>query len=198
MDRDSTMSVRQAIYSRRAVRSYKPDRLDEQTIRTLLCAAVQAPTPARLEPWVFAIVQDPHALRRYSDRAKQLSNQDAARYWTGTAGAYAEGHIDLLDDPAYNIFYDASTLIAIGTRTFGPQASADCWLAAENLMLMACALGLGTCCIGFAIRVLNLPEVKAELAIPDEVTVVAPIIAGVPRVAPGPVPRKPPVILSWR
>jgi hypothetical protein len=59
------------------------------------------------------------------------------------------------------------------------------------------AKGLGTCCIGFAIGILNTPDVKRELGIPEAGAVVAPIIVGVPR---GPIPvqtRKPPVILSW-
>jgi nitroreductase len=75
---------------------------------------------------------------------------------------------------------------------------ADCWLAAENLMLAAYGLGLGTCCIGFAVPVLNTPEVKTELGIPPEASAVAPIIVGVAREKPVPVSRKPPEILCWK
>jgi nitroreductase len=197
MATEPTMSIGQAIHSRRAVRAYRPEQVDEATIRTLLAAAVQAPTAGRLESWAFAIVQDRGALERYSDRAKALYNERMAKYPSSPTVAHAEGHIDLLDDPTYNIFYDAGTLIAICTRSAGPFGVADCWLAAENLMLMACAQGLGTCCIGFAVPVLNEPEVKAELKIPPDTTVVAPIIVGVPRAIPPPPARRPPVILSW-
>jgi nitroreductase len=79
----------------------------------------------------------------------------------------------------------------------GTFVTADCWLAAENLMLAACAMGLGTCCIGFAVPVLNAPDVKRELGIPADVTAVAPIIVGVPRDATPPVPRKGPDVLRW-
>jgi nitroreductase len=197
MNREPTMSLMQAIHARRAIRSFEPDKVDEQAIRALLSAAVQAPTAVQLEPWAFVIVQDPVALKRISDRAKALANDDPARRMGRAPGAHAEGHVAILEDPRYNIFYDAGTLIAICARPLGPFVSADCWLAAENLMLTACALGLGSCCVGFAVRVLNLPETKAELDIPADVTVVAPIIVGVPRVVPAPVPRKPPVVLSW-
>jgi hypothetical protein len=44
---------------------------------------------------------------------------------------------------------------------------ADCWLAPENLMLAACAKGLGACVIGLAVSALSTPEWKAELKIPD-------------------------------
>jgi nitroreductase len=76
--------------------------------------------------------------------------------------------------------------------------AADCWLAAENLMLAACLLGLGTCCIGSAVPVLNSPETKSELAIPADVEAIAPIIVGVPSGPPVEVLRKDPLILSWK
>ena len=47
------------------------------------------------------------------------------------------------------------------------------------------------------VGVLNTPEVKRELGIPEGGAAVAPIIVGVPK---GPIPagtRKPPVVLSW-
>jgi hypothetical protein len=64
-------------------------------------------------------------------------------------------------------------------------------------MLAACSMGLGTCCIGLAVPVLNTAEVKRELSIPAGVTAVAPIIVGVPRSAVPAVARKPPEVLSW-
>ena len=103
----------------------------------------------------------------------------------------------MLSDPNFNIFYDAGTLIIIGCKARGPFVEADCWLAAENLMLAATAKGLGTCCIGFAVGILNTEEVKRELGIPEDGAAVAPIIVGVPR---DPIPagsRKPPAVLTW-
>ena len=68
----SAMSVMDAIYARRAIREYRPVKPDENTIRALLDAAVQAPTAMHGEPWCFAIIQDPALLKRDSDRAKEL------------------------------------------------------------------------------------------------------------------------------
>jgi nitroreductase len=70
--RKANMSIMDAIYKRCSVRSYSPERLDQTTIRTLLAAAVRAPTAVHLEPWTFAILQDTSALKRLSDRAKPL------------------------------------------------------------------------------------------------------------------------------
>lgn len=74
----------------------------------------------------------------------------------------------------------------------GSFVTADCWLAAENLMLAAPAYGLGTCVIGFAVPALADLELRADLGIPPEVLVVAPIIVGVPAATPAPTWRKPP------
>ena len=65
------------------------------------------------------------------------------------------GFLEQLRDPGFSPFYGAGTLIVIYGRSKGPLVTADCWLAAENLMLAACALGLGTCVIGAAVDAFN-------------------------------------------
>ncbi|HUK20365.1 MAG TPA: nitroreductase family protein [Gemmatimonadales bacterium] len=176
-------AVLETIYHRRAVRSFGPDRIDEQTIRTLLAAAVQAPTAMHLEPWTFVVIQDRAVLERYSNRAVAMVKPDAGLTRLVAAGG--------------DIFHGAGTLIVICGKPLGAFVVADCWLAGENLMLAADALGLGTCCIGFAVPLLNAAEVKRELGIPADVTAVAPIIVGVPADIAPPVSRKPPDILRW-
>jgi nitroreductase len=184
-----------AIRGRRAIRSFTPERLGRSVVEDLIVAAIQAPTALHREPWAFAVVQDKERLRRYSDAAKALllEQQRATSFFR----AHEPRAVAVLSDPAFNIFYDAGTLVVIGCTARGPFVEADCWLAAENLMLAATAKGLGTCCIGFAVGILNTPDVKRELGIPEAGAAVAPIIVGVPR---GPIPgqtRRPPVILSW-
>jgi nitroreductase len=186
-----------AIYKRRSVRAYSDKPVGEAAVRELLDAAVQAPTAMHLEPWAFAIVQDKAVLKRYSDRAKAMLRAPAVAVGWGSAGRSASDHPAMLDDPAFNIFYDAGTLIVICRRQKGRFADADCWLAAENLMLAAAQKGLATCCIGFAIPVLNRSAVKRELGIPAEGAAVAAIVVGDARGAVPAVPRKAPQILAW-
>jgi hypothetical protein len=45
----------------------------------------------------------------------------------------------MLADPAFNIFYDAGSLIVVCCKARGRFVDADCWLAAENVMLAATA-----------------------------------------------------------
>ncbi|HVC21755.1 MAG TPA: nitroreductase family protein, partial [Vicinamibacterales bacterium] len=181
-------------------RSYTGDLLDRSVVRSLLDAAVRAPTAMHAEPWMFVVVQDGRLLEQLSDRAKAAWAAEARRFQDlhrtkgeGPAGGFA----DRMASPGFSVFYDAGTLIVICGRAREPFAAADCWLAAENLMLAATALGLGTCCIGSAVSMLNESDIKATLRIPPDVTAVAPIIVGVPKGVTPSVPRKPPEILYW-
>jgi nitroreductase len=183
-----------AFYNRSSVRSYSAKVLDQTTIRILLAAAVRAPTAVHLEPWVFAILQDTTALKRLSDRAKPLFLEEVQR-----AHLDRGGHaLDIFASPDFNMFYNAGTLIIICGRPMGPFVVADCWLAAENLILAAYSMGLGTCIIGAAVPALNTPDIKAELGIPDELTPIAPIIVGVPSGETLPTARKEPEVLFWK
>ncbi len=143
-----SMSVAEAIRNRRAVRSYTSATVDRSTILALLEAAVLAPTAMHEEPWSFAVIQSAETLRRLSDRAKALWKREATAHEQALDAVARERnrHLgELLSDPGFNIFYDAGTLVVICARPASHFVDADCWLAAENLMLLACALGLGTC-----------------------------------------------------
>lgn len=180
----AVMSAMEAIYERRSVRSYLPAVLDRAVVRGLLDAAVQAPTAMHEEPWAFAVVQDRETLRRLSDSALR------------TAREAKDGR------PGFplpeNVFYDAGTLIVIFGKPLGPFVAADCWLAAENLMLAARAMGLGTCVIGLAAAALNSPEWKKELNVPAGMTAYAPIIVGAPSEETPAAGRREAEVVSWK
>jgi nitroreductase len=189
-----------AIFTRRSIRAYTRQPVDEATIRALLDAAVQAPTAMHEEPWAFVVVQDAATLKRLSDRAKGTLMREAKHYRDLHAIGDPEmsrAFVERLASPDFSIFYDAPTLIVICAKPKGPFVNADCWLAAENLMLAAAALGLGSCCIGAALPMLNSPETKGELGIPRTVDAVAPIIVGAPSEPAGDVGRRDPDVLSW-
>jgi len=185
-------SIFETILARRSVRSFKKNRLDKATISSLLEAAVHAPTAIHLEPWAFVIIQDKKILHNLSKIAKPIFLADIHQHRT----EFSIKELDVFNSPDFNIFYDADAVIAICGKTASPLFTADCWLAAENLMLAACAMGLGSCVIGSALPAFNLPGIRAELRIPDEYTVVAPIALGYPENEAPPSLRKPPVIIS--
>jgi nitroreductase len=188
------MSAMDAIHQRRSVRNYRQQVIAQSTINTLLNAAVLAPTAKHQEPWAFVVIQDRSVLNRLSDSTK---NRVRARA-NGADSPTSRQMLHHVTNPDFHVFYNAGTLIIICGRFAGSFVEADCWLAAENLMLAACANGLGTCAIGFAVDTLNTAEWKAELKIPVEMTVIAPMIVGVPAGENPPTSRKPPEILLWK
>jgi nitroreductase len=200
---ERSLSALDVIFTRRSVRAYTPAKIEPSTIRALLDAAVHAPTALHAEPLAFVIIQDRSLLARYSDRAKGTWAQDAATHRGDLHGAgdpeMTKAFATRFASPDFNIFYDAGTLVIICAKPLGPFVAADAWLAAENLMLAACALGLSSCCIGSAVPLLNSPDVKAELGIPREIEVIAPIVLGVPAKNAMPtVQRRDPQILAWK
>jgi nitroreductase len=188
----SEKSIFETILARRSVRRFKTKKVDRSTISNLLEAAIMAPTAIHQEPWAFIIIQDKNMLKDLSEHAKHVFLANIHQHWS----QHPDDKLDIFDSPDFNIFYNANTLIVICGKTSSPFFIADCWLAAENLMLAACAMDLGTCVIGSAIPVFNVPEVRAKLKIPDGYTVVAPIILGYPDEEIAPNFRKSPVVFS--
>lgn len=187
-----TMTLKDAINGRCSVRAYAPEKIDKSTLQALLAAAVRAPTAMHTEPWQFVIVQDTNALQRLSDRVKATLATDATHLHPDRNSR------DIFSQPDFNVFYDAGTMVIICAKAAGHFVQADCWLAAENLMLSAHAMGLGTCVIGSAAAALNMPDVKQELGVPLDAIAVAPIIVGKPRGDAPPSPRNEAVIVAWR
>ena len=182
------MDINEAISGRRSTRDYTGQAVDEETVRRLIDAAVHAPSASNGQPWTFTVVRDQGLLDRISDAAKSHmlatlpDGPQSARYRTQ------------LSDANFQIFYHAPVLILISGIAQGPWVAEDCALAAENLMLAAYGVGLGTCWIGFAQGFLNTSEGKNALGLPATSLPVAPIIVGHPKTETAPAARKEPEI----
>lgn len=186
------MELQNIISNRRSIRKYKNQPVAKDIIDNLLEAAIWAPSAFNSQPWSFVIIQDPAVLTDYSERAKPY----LIKLLEGKSDLH--GYKKMLSNPDFNIFYNASTLIIIYATTDNYFAAGDCCLAAQNLMLSAHDLGLGSCWIGFSTPFFNSSELKKELDIPAEYTAVAPLIVGYPEFIPSKRSRKPPEILLWK
>ena len=183
------MELIDAIYGRRAVRSYRAGGVTRDTVASLIEVAIQAPSAMNLQPWVFAVVEGAGRLAEFSKRAK------AHLLATIPAHSPLGKYRDMLTDPTFDIFYGAACLIVICARPPVQQSMEDCCLAAQNLLLAAHGRGLGTCWIGFARPWLELEATRAELGIPADCIPVVPIILGEPAAIPAPTERHKPVVI---
>jgi nitroreductase len=173
---------------RRAVRNYTQATLERPEVETLINAAIEAPSAMNLQPWAFAVVLGREQIDGYAKRAKDWLLANLSQL-SDPAQRRLEQRI--LEDPDFTLFYHAPALVMVLAKSSEPQADEDCCLATENLMLAARDRDLGTCWIGFSRPWLNLPETKAELGIPEQYQVVAPIVLGRPVAWPESHGRKP-------
>lgn len=91
-----------------------------------------------------------------------------------------EEFLAALKNPGFNIFYNAPVLVLVLGAQNAISSFLDCALCAENMMLAAWALGIGSCWIGSAALVQENPDLLTALKVPDDHQIVAPLIFGYP------------------
>src|SRR5665647_3577548 len=97
------MDLREAIYTRRAVREFTDELVDEKTLRQVIDAAVQAPSAVNQQPWSFCVVRDMALLARISSEAK-------AHMLRISPVALLPHFQERLNNPNFHIFYHAPAL----------------------------------------------------------------------------------------
>lgn len=187
------MDLFDAMKGRRSIRNYREASVEKETVNQLLHAATLAPSAMNSQPWAFTIIQNTALLKNLSDQAKSYLIDHCM-----TQDSPLNKYHSILSKSDFNIFYNASTLITIYAKPISPHALEDCCLAAQNLMLSAHALGLGSCWIGFASPFLNKVETKKEFGVPESYKAVAPIILGYPHNTIALKDKKPPEIINWQ
>ena len=186
------MELMETIYKRRSVRFYTEEPVDKDTLEKLIKAGIQAPSAMNVQPWAFGVIQDKALMQKISDDTK------AYLLASISAKPYLECYRQLFSNPEFNVFYHAPALLTVFAKPEGPNPACDCALAAQNIMLAAHSLGLGSCWIGFAQMSLNTPELKEQLGIPQEYIAVAPIIIGHPSKASAAVIKREPEMVFWK
>ena len=185
------MDVVEAIYNRRSVRNYTDQPVDKVAVDALIKAATHAPSSMNEQPWAFIVIQDLKRLASWSERIKAYVLKRLK------PDSPLAKHRDMIATPDYHVFHRAGTLIIICARRDAHNGEEDCSLAAQNLMLAACEMGLGTCPIGFARPWLNQVRIKRSLGIPETYALAFPVVVGYPSGETPPVERRAPEILLW-
>ncbi|MGM7646089.1 NADPH-dependent oxidoreductase [Nocardia sp. JW2] len=163
-------SVLQVLHEHKSVRRYLPDPVEPETIRLLVSAAQSAPTSSNLQAWSVIEVRDPARRARLAAVAGGQAHIEQAPVllvWTADFARLRQ----LADDhraPLDGADYLESSYVGV----------VDAALAAQNAVIAAESLGLGTVYIG-ALR--NDPErVAAELNLPAHVFPIFGLVVGHP------------------
>ena len=152
------MDVFHAIKNRRSIRSYDEQPVTEAQIRTLLEAASFAPSAGNIQPWEFVVVKDP-----------------------GIKAQLAAAALDqafIAEAPVVIVVCANETRSqqGYGSRGVTLYCIQDTAAATQNLLLAACALGLGTCWVG----AFQEPAASSALNLPPHVRPVGIIPVGIP------------------
>lgn len=140
------------IFSRRSIRKYTDEPVSEDDIKTLLEAAMAAPSASNNQPWHFVVV---------TERA--------------TLDALAEAH------PYGKMLAQATLCIVVcGDPAISDCFQQDCSAAIENLLLAATALGLGAVWLGAYPREERVALARRILSIPENIVPVNLISIGHP------------------
>lgn len=146
------MDVFEAIRGRRSVREYRDEPVPWELVERVLDAARWAPSGANLQPWKFVVVTDPDARARIGAGAK---------FYFVKSRHVAEAPV---------------LVVCLADVRKSTWATVDVSMAAQNLMLAAHALGLGTCFIGL----FDEQAVRGTLGVPDRYRVVGLVTLGFP------------------
>ena len=146
------MDVFEAIKSRRSIRAYTSHEVSDEEVKRLIDAARWAPSAGNIQPWEFVVVRDPVTKRRLSAAAlDQRFIEEAPVVIVVCADENRSGW-------------------RYGRRGVDLYCVQDTAAATQNVLLAACALGLGACWIGAfregeVERILKTPEAVRPVAI---------------------------------
>lgn len=137
--------VVETIMTRRSVRQYKPQAVEREKIQTIVECGINAPNAMNKQPWEVRVV-------------------DNADYINGVTELYKKANPKAAEDPAFkNMFRNAPTVVFIGHDTKSESSPFDCGLLAENMMISAWSMGIGSCCLGSPARFMKTPEAAEYL-----------------------------------
>lgn len=137
--------VMRAIMHRRAIRRYSDRVVEEDKLQQIIQAGLYAPSAGGRQGVIFAVCEDSAVNTKLGRIKRANSNPHMAKN-----GNYVSKEQPSIADDAslVNAFYDAPVVI----HMFAPKnflfSVDDCAVAAENMMLMADSLGIGSCYIG--------------------------------------------------
>lgn len=144
------------VLSRRSIRKYTDQAVDDETVERLLRAAMAAPSASNQQPWHFVVLRDKDtltAITRFHPYAKMLPSAPVAIVVCGALG-----------DSTWAMFWEQ-----------------DCSACTENLLIEAELLGLGAVWLGIHPLEERVSGMSALLGLPEAVVPFAVVAVGWPQ-----------------
>jgi nitroreductase len=161
------MNVSEAIAKRKSVRAYEDKSIPTDVLKRIVEAGQWAPNAG---PFQISVIQTTELRQRINDRTL-----DAMIH---SGNEFAQQRAAL---PGYQPLYGAPVLILLSAPADAPFGTANTALAAENMLLEATGLGLGSCFLVSPTRALNREsdhDLAREAGVPKGYTVQCAVIVG--------------------
>ena len=127
--------------SRRSIRNYRQQAVPREVLNRIMECGINAPNGQNKQSWEVRIVENPELQAQIKAAMAATGNERAA-----------------------GCFYNAPVWVFIAQDSAFPFSAYDCGLMAENMMLAANALGVGSVCLGSPVRfILDSPQKDAVL-----------------------------------
>lgn len=129
-------AVIENIMARRSIRKYKAIPVSRDTLDIIMKCGINAPNGQNRQSWEVRIVDNPAIMEEIKE-------------------AMAAGHPDMKPEAIKGCFRDAPVMVFIARDPSYDFSAYDCGLLAENIMLSAWSLGVGSICLGSPVRFLT-------------------------------------------
>ena len=128
--------VVETIMARRSIRKYKAEPVAREVMTQILDCGINAPNGQNKQSWEIRVVDNPALMNEIKS-------------------AMAKGHPDLDPEMVKGCFRGAPVMAFIARALSYDFSAYDCGLMAENMMLSAWSLGVGSICLGSPVRFLT-------------------------------------------
>lgn len=190
------------IHSRRSVRKFKTDAVSKEILHDLIEAAVLAPSASNCQQWQFVVINGRDKVLKLAEDIKLFfiklnkiagnpllrhlsiffAGKKILNYYKNNYESVKLG-LQRANEGRDLLFHGAPCVIIIHSNMEGSMPVEDGQYAAYNIALVAHAMGLGTCFIGYASATLNSAHfIKQKLGIPKQNRIHAVLAIGYPEV----------------
>ena len=131
-----TNATIETIMARRSIRKYKDLPVSRDTLNVIMECGINAPNAINKQSWEVRVVDNAELLEEMKE-------------------AMAAGHPDMPAEAAKGCFRGAPVMVFIARDSAFPFSAFDCGLMAENMMLSAWSMGVGSVCLASPVRFLT-------------------------------------------
>jgi len=199
-DDAEVISLLEGLRTTRAIRRYRDEPISDADLSTIVWHASRAPSGSNRQPFRFIVLRDGEravaakVLLGQAFRSGWADKQRHDGYTTGSGAAEGTPKSRMAATMQHYVDHFEQTPVVVLVclqrhRDASPYEGASVYPACQNLLLAARALGYGGALTMWHHMVES--ELRALLAIPDDVALSACITLGKPQGAHGPVRRRP-------